>query len=149
MTPDRKTVTGWALGTTAILLVPILVLLGVTLATKGDTGDIKAAQTEAAAATAAAQRNGVVSACQGQYARTAAVHDAQIFSAALEAEANPSPENEARVAFEVASREEMERRALGVAELAAKDPDQPFACPPIPERLQEESLDPTNPDPPQ
>lgn len=128
-----------AVGVLAVVISLAVVLLAFTWS------DARSALARAEEARAAALRAGTVSSCQGQYRGTAAVHDAAVFDAALANDRNPSPANERRIAFEIAAALEMNRRALGVSELAAAHPGQPFECPDIPRPLQVTSTDPTLP----
>lgn len=136
MSPNRKTIIGWSLGTALIILIPILVLLGVSLSTQGNTEDIKATQLEAQEATAAAIRNGAVSSCQSTYAGT---FDGWLAAGAAGQQPNGEPVSQ-RDGFLNAL--EMDQRRLGVAVLARHNPDDPFVCPPIPARLVIDPIDP-------
>lgn len=152
MSPDRRTVVWWAVGTTLILLVPMLILLGFSASTKGNTEDIKAAQVEAEQATAAAERNGTVSACSTTYARTYASWDSEagrlfgiIIRAAFADE--PPPEGTLdRYVMALANAAEVNGRGLGVAALSRMPGE--FVCPPLPGRLVVAPIDPLDPNPP-
>jgi hypothetical protein len=133
MSPNRRTIIAWSLGTATVLLIPIIVLLGVSLSTQGNTEDIKATQAQAQEATAAAVRNGAVSACSSTYAAT---YDGWLAIFTQRA-ADPGLRQQA-----ADNAVEMDRRRIGVAALSREDPDEPFTCPPIPPRLVIEPADP-------
>lgn len=141
MSPDRSTVLKYAaLSGVPLLLLMVWVTVFFLAPTKGNTDEIRAAQDEAKAATVAAQRNGAISACQGEYARTEAGWLAEVTQAFAVRDAEAA-------AVASANQQEMNGRALGVVELARRDVDEPFVCPPIPDRLARHPLDPREPDP--
>lgn len=155
--PDRnfakqvRTVMTWALIPIILVAVPLTWVLLVSLDTSDNTQDIRTAQNQA-------DRNLAVQSCTSEYAATYSAWDAEadrLFGMIVDdAFADRLPSRTLLRDFIAAGENEaeMNRRRLGLSILARSevtDRTDGFVCPAIPDRLEVEPLDPTNPDPPE
>lgn len=139
-----RTVVAWALIPIILVAVPLTWTLIAVLDTNDDTQAIRFTQDQA-------DRNLAVQACTTRYAATAVVWEdradsaeALIIQAAVE-DRSVDPALARRSVRATANAEEMNRRRLGLSQLAeeeAGDRSNGFGCPPIPHRLRVEPLDP-------
>lgn len=151
--PDRtfarqvRTVVLWALIPIILVAVPLTWILLVSLDTSDDAAAIRTTQAQA-------DRNLAVQACTSRYAATATAWEErgdQIEARIIRAAVRDDPIDPTLADLSVeatGNARELTRRRIGLSNLAADeatDRSNAFACPPIPDRLQVEALDPTDP----